>query len=72
MITEKAMVHSQLQDLPSSGAAHAEVTSALANTGEDLASRPWRERPAFYDKAIQTTVQKLMLGYNRSELPDPL
>ncbi|KAH7717111.1 hypothetical protein AAVH_15473 [Aphelenchoides avenae] len=51
-------------DLPSSGAAHAEVTSALANTGEDLASRPWRERPAFYDKAIQTTVQKLMLGYN--------
>ncbi|KAH7698755.1 hypothetical protein AAVH_34148 [Aphelenchoides avenae] len=56
----------QLPGLPSNEAVKAEVTNALANVSENVASLPGKDRPAIYDEAIRNAVPKLKTGYNIS------
>lgn len=56
----------EFQEVPPSQAVQEAVTKAIANVGANISPLPWKDRLAFFGKAIRDAVRNLKLGYDSS------
>ncbi|KAH7709035.1 hypothetical protein AAVH_23702 [Aphelenchoides avenae] len=57
---------SVMKEVPPSQAVQEAVTKAIANVGANISPLPWKDRLAFFGKAIRDAVRNLKLGYDSS------